>query len=328
VTPNLVVHIGRQQREFNIEPGTPCRIGRSSHNTIELPDDSVSRAHAMIQFTGSGSCYLYDLDSRNGTFVNGARVSAPTVLRHGDCISIGQYHLNFVHEQAAAAPPADSLPVPPDTGVQGESQQVTIAVVDIRNYSQLVRRIGAARLDEVIDAFRLEAGAIFEDMGAWTQKHMDTTVMAVWVHRSIKPPLNVVLAAFESVSKLALAVAGLEQRFNLEEPVHISAGVETGKASIEALDNRPASDLTAFGDAANRALSIDSGAKHLDSDIAFGSATREILLQGAVLGELAQQRTVTLEGGAEPASLWVMSLASLSKMLGALPHRTARLRLP
>lgn len=304
----------------------PCRIGRSPHNTIELPDESVSRVHAMVQFTESGSCYLYDLDSRNGTLVNGQRVSAPTLLRHSDRITIGPYHLGFVHEEAASPPPAATPSTAADTLVRAE-QQVTTVVVNIRDYADLERQLGEARLAELVAALHQESRAILEDLGAWTQKYVGPAILAIWVHRSIKPPLNVVLSAFESVSRIAHVAGGLQSRFGLDVAVQISAGLETGNVSLASLDSHGTSDLAALDDAVNRAFRIDSSAMELDREIAFGATTGEILLQGVALREIAQQCSVALEGSAEPASLWVMSLDSLSRMLVALPQPTVRIQL-
>ena len=291
-----------------------------------MPNESVSRAHALVQFTDSGSCYLYDLDSRNGTLVNGRRVSVPTMLRHGDRITIGPYTLGFVHEEPAQVPPAALPASPADT--QASQQQVTTIVVNIRDYADLERRVGAPRLAEIVAALHQQAGPILEDMGAWTQKYVGSAILAIWVHRSIKPPLNVVLSAFESVSRIARAAAGLQEQFGLDAAVRVSVGIETGKTSLDNLDSRGSADLVALDDAVNRAFRIDSSAKDPDREVAFGAATGEILLQGVALAEIAQQRSVALDGAAEPAPLWVMSLDSLSRMLVALPQRTVRIALP
>ena len=326
-TAHLTVSIGQEQRECSIDVGAPCRIGRSPHNTIALPNESVSRAHAMVQSTDSGVCYLYDLDSRNGTLVNGRRVSVPTLLRDGDRITIGPYTLGFVHEQPAQVPPA-GLPFDAPVTHVSEQQQVTTIVVNIRDYAELERHLGAQRLAEIVAELHLQARPILEDMGAWTQKDVGHAILAIWVHRSIKPPLNVVLSAFESISRIACAAGGLQAQFGLDVAIHVSAGVETGKTSMDNLDNRGSADLAALDDAVNRALRIDSSAENLDREVAFGATTGEILLQGVALAEIAQQRKVTLDGAAEPAPLWVMSLDALTRMLVALPQRTVRIALP
>lgn len=64
-------------------------IGRSPTAAIRVVDDGVSRNHARIRNDSNG-LYLDDMESRNGTFVNGARVSGSTVLREGDKIQVGR----------------------------------------------------------------------------------------------------------------------------------------------------------------------------------------------------------------------------------------------
>lgn len=63
-------------------------IGRADDAQIKLLDEGISRTHARIQRTGDEYAVI-DLQSTNGTFVNGARISAPTLLHEGDCINLG-----------------------------------------------------------------------------------------------------------------------------------------------------------------------------------------------------------------------------------------------
>ncbi|NTW04929.1 MAG: DUF3662 and FHA domain-containing protein [Peptococcaceae bacterium] len=62
-------------------------IGRRESCDIVLLDESVSRRHARLEYK-KGSWYIHDLNSGNGTFINGKRVSA-TVLSLGDTIKLG-----------------------------------------------------------------------------------------------------------------------------------------------------------------------------------------------------------------------------------------------
>jgi len=71
-------------------------IGRSSEE-FALSDDSSSRRHAEIR-PENGSWVLADLHSSNGTFLNGERMVAPTVLKDGDQIRIGGTLLVFNSE--------------------------------------------------------------------------------------------------------------------------------------------------------------------------------------------------------------------------------------
>ncbi|MCZ2415111.1 MAG: FHA domain-containing protein [Burkholderiales bacterium] len=80
-------------------------IGRRPYNDIALDDLTVSGEHALVRTRGTESV-VHDLDSRNGTLVNGMAVSQ-RVLCDGDVIDIGIYRLRYVLDR-----PAGGLPVP------------------------------------------------------------------------------------------------------------------------------------------------------------------------------------------------------------------------
>jgi ABC-type multidrug transport system ATPase subunit len=67
---------------------SPVTVGRTDSNTVQMQHASISRTHLKLIKTESGDWELQDLDSRFGTFVNGARV-ARVVLKPGDSVRIG-----------------------------------------------------------------------------------------------------------------------------------------------------------------------------------------------------------------------------------------------
>jgi hypothetical protein len=71
----------------------PVLIGRDPQNDVVLDDRRVSRKHAEIRLR-LGRYTLYDLQSTNGTYVNGRRV-AEKVLDDGDKISVGGLEITF-----------------------------------------------------------------------------------------------------------------------------------------------------------------------------------------------------------------------------------------
>jgi hypothetical protein len=72
--------------------GDGLTIGREEGD-IRIEDLLVSRRHAAIEIDADGVPFLRDLDSTNGTFLNGALLIAPARLRDGDDIRIGPAHL-------------------------------------------------------------------------------------------------------------------------------------------------------------------------------------------------------------------------------------------
>ena len=69
-------------------------IGRDPASDLVLEDDLVSRQHAQIRQEPEGPV-IHDLNSTNGTFVNGERIDRPHPLRPGDIISMGDMELVF-----------------------------------------------------------------------------------------------------------------------------------------------------------------------------------------------------------------------------------------
>jgi serine phosphatase RsbU (regulator of sigma subunit) len=75
----------------------PIRIGRASTNDIVLPDQFTSSCHAIISATEAGYT-LEDQGSKNGTFLNGRRITGGVVLAKGDRIHIGETDIVFDRE--------------------------------------------------------------------------------------------------------------------------------------------------------------------------------------------------------------------------------------
>ena len=65
-----------------------CTIGSSADSDLVVDDGSVSRAHALFEQLG-GAWFVEDLGSRNGTYLNGQRITGRRVVRPGDEIRLG-----------------------------------------------------------------------------------------------------------------------------------------------------------------------------------------------------------------------------------------------
>ena len=78
---------------FHLQPRTV--VGRRPECAIAIDDTFVSGEHAEVRRQRDG-WQIRDLESTNGTLVNGARLTVPTDLRAGDVVQIGGVHLQFV----------------------------------------------------------------------------------------------------------------------------------------------------------------------------------------------------------------------------------------
>jgi two-component system, NtrC family, sensor kinase len=80
-------------KTFNLPAHEPQLLGRSSE-ALPIDDNAISRRHAELT-PDDGVWFLRDLESQNGTYVNGTRIADRTRLRPGDQIRIGQTVLVF-----------------------------------------------------------------------------------------------------------------------------------------------------------------------------------------------------------------------------------------
>ncbi len=85
---------GNSLGEFNLDKER-ITIGRRVGNDIHIDNLAVSGDHAVITTIGNDS-FLQDLDSTNGTLVNGKSIKKH-VLHHGDIIGFGRYQIEYVN---------------------------------------------------------------------------------------------------------------------------------------------------------------------------------------------------------------------------------------
>lgn len=156
--------------------GAECSFGRGDGNQVTLTDRNVSRRHAALRPNGEG-WVLRDLESYNGTYVNGLRVAGEQHVQSGDVIQIGDYRIEIAlvpdHAVPGAAPtgtfqavqhrpdrlvivvgpnPGTEFPLTGEAATIGRSEEATISINHAsvsRVHADLVA-LGGGRF-EVID---------------------------------------------------------------------------------------------------------------------------------------------------------------------------------
>src|SRR5262245_7052455 len=108
---------GSHQGKWVYSLGHRCALGR--HAECDIADlfaenSAVSRFHALLECV-EGSYLVEDTGSRNGTYLNGERLTGRVPLRSGDRLGIAGVELTFLEAAdaagPAAAPPAGAGPV-------------------------------------------------------------------------------------------------------------------------------------------------------------------------------------------------------------------------
>ena len=103
--PRLIVSPGRwDERIYDLQTGSHG-IGRGREVAIQVGNKSLSRVHAELVVDDRCNVVLRDLGSKNGTFVDGARITMPTQLFDGQRFVCGDVGFVFVDSETTAPPP-------------------------------------------------------------------------------------------------------------------------------------------------------------------------------------------------------------------------------
>lgn len=90
----ILTHEGAVIKEFDLDKERTT-VGRKPSNDIQLDDPTVSGVHAV--FLNLQNIYIEDLNSTNGTLLNGKKVNKRQ-LEHGDVVRIGHHEMKFINE--------------------------------------------------------------------------------------------------------------------------------------------------------------------------------------------------------------------------------------
>jgi adenylate cyclase len=262
--------IGASGRKFPLVGAETWAIGRGEGCAVLLDSRSVSRLHALIQRRNRGDHYLVDLGSRNGSFVNGRRVSLPIRLRDRDRLVFAEQELTFRNPAETSGRPI-SQQEPSTRNVPTEALQAlslaTIVVTDIRDFTPLSRNISEALLSQTIGTWFLRVGQAAERWGSWAQQYIGDAVMAVWVHRnkaSVCADLEHVLRA---VCEFNRSTGEISRTLPLPNPLRIGAGINTGPVMLGG------TDYTALGETVNAAFRLEAATKTVGLSVVFGEGT-------------------------------------------------------
>jgi predicted component of type VI protein secretion system len=109
----LEVWSSRGGREVVALDGPRVTIGASVNADLVIDDAAVSRFHLILERIGPAWC-VQDLDSRNGTFVNGKRLLGKRTIRDGDELTLGRTRVVYRDRQQAKETTTATLEPPPD----------------------------------------------------------------------------------------------------------------------------------------------------------------------------------------------------------------------
>jgi adenylate cyclase len=178
VTPKMESWIELESGDAMPIAGT-CSIGRARDNQLVLADEKVSRHHALIRTTEDRECWIVDLASANGTYVNERRVEQAVLLRDGDRITIGQGRITF--RAADAAPASHDEDAMLDRTVH-EMRQLTawLLLVDVIDSSGIGQRLGPHAMASTIAEWLGRCRETLAARGGILDKSLGDGFFAFW----------------------------------------------------------------------------------------------------------------------------------------------------
>ena len=172
--PKLILQLeDRVLKEYDM--GTMVTIGRLSDNSVIIDSPAVSSHHACV-FRDGDQFVLEDLQSTNGTFVNGTRVSRHA-LQQGDVVMVAKHQL--VLDQMAVAEPAATDGADPSAPNQGDTM-----FLDAKTLLGQFVGSEAQRKYDALSARLLDIEAHASNAKAATSQHTDAAILRVLAGRS------------------------------------------------------------------------------------------------------------------------------------------------
>jgi adenylate cyclase len=159
-----------------------CSLGRSVSNQVALPDEKVSRRHALIQAQRENEFWLVDFGSRNGTYLNGQRITQPTRLQPGDRLQVGASQFVF-RQPGVSQPVARATAFADQTVADIRPVRCWLLVADILDSTRLVRELPPDELPLVTGQWVAECKQVIEGQGGRINQFMGDGFFAVWHDR-------------------------------------------------------------------------------------------------------------------------------------------------
>lgn len=173
------------EQRFELEVGGSYRIGARSDNDIVLPQKDVSRRHAILH-VGTAEMRITDLNSKNGTFINGRRVSSEP-FHCGDRLALSSAVISVIDMSTG------SFQMSPETGTAGPAPRDPESREDTVQERQDIGREGLVGL--------LEATAE-------SVSHANVTSLLTWIVDRFGVKAAMVIRADESDRCAVVANAG------------------------------------------------------------------------------------------------------------------------
>ncbi len=290
--------ISPEAEPLELAVGNTATIGRTRENTVCLAGNPlISRQHALIRRSGA-QYQLIDLGSRNGTFVNGARVIMPVTLVDGAEIVIGESKLLFLEiedDLLGDASKATMVSVVDQTG--SAERAVALLICDIRGFTSMSERVAGEELAQFIGSWFRESGNAVHERGGAVDKFIGDAMLAYW--GSAQNGSRDCGSAFAAARRL-LALASA-RTWPGGRPFEVTIVLHYGVVTCSNVGIAAARDATIIGDAVNTVFRLEGVAKDLEQRILLSDEFTVHLPSGMGLEDFGPRE---LKGKSQSVRVW------------------------
>ncbi len=246
--------------EVTLYDGTMMRVGRDKTNNLILEIPNVSRFHALLTANPAG-VIVNDLQSTNGTFVNGVPISIPAQVKTGDLIEIGSAKLiiELLKEEKKGKTVTQSDKTTFD--MVSASAIVTVLVADVSGYTRLSESLPPKDVTTTLQIWLDRVSRIIKKHGGEVDKYIGDCVMAYWRGDSGSAKLKAhkaTQASMEIIEETAKLSDSSEWAHSDQFPWDCHISLNTGEVMIGAIGTHGSRDFTVLGDVVNQAFRLNS----------------------------------------------------------------------
>lgn len=299
----------RDETRHILDSKTEWTMGRSQVCDILIQDPMVSRQHARI-YRNNSILFVVDMNSRNGTFLNGRRVtSTPSILQNNDVINIGNTTVKVNLE--AENPVSPKVIEGDSTNVSYTKKLVTVLFLDIRDYTALSQRVDEEVLAPIISDWHRFNGHLAITKGAYATKSIGDALMAAWCHED--EPASEIRKVLETVYE----ITEYSSKLNKDYPFlkfDFGVGINTGEAMV-GNNGSGDQDFTPLGDTVNAASRYQDSTRLVGCDMLLGK------LSAHYLGIPLKAHQLQIRGYDKPHVLYSVSREQLRELVSVTDLR-------
>ncbi|MEP6993819.1 MAG: SpoIIE family protein phosphatase [Acidobacteriota bacterium] len=186
-------------------------VGRSSMNDLPVSDKMLSRQHARIVRDNDGALTVEDLGSRNGTYLNGERLTTVQALKPGDRITLGGVTLKLESESTTRVRIEGGGEDPLDNTILKASAELLRAQA-----TETDPRLPAEQLAKLIESLRVVNELTIELLRDISVDELLRFLMDK-VFETLKPDRGLVLLRSRATGELAPAVVRVAEGISAED---------------------------------------------------------------------------------------------------------------